>query len=308
MDTPSPRRSRAAFVSTLALALGLVVGCGGAESDSDADSATSNITTSPQTNPGSAGSTSGGSMSGGSTASTGGTGEDGEETCQRYIECVAVTSPADLPQIQEGFGAGGPCWTQGPQEAENCAQACRVGLQQAHEDYPDEPKCDECTRDDQCDQGAGEFCYDDRCQTTHCGDGVVEPGEVCDGQSLCDDDCTATDVCSPLTGAGCDEGSVCAFSFTPLYVSFCVPPEDNYTVVGLDAECGDFLVDGELSVLTCEVGAYCVQAPLTSPPCATERCCRLLCDRTQPDTCPAGLECVPLPLGEVQLEYIGACQ
>src|SRR5690606_25366152 len=208
------RRSVAPLLASLGLAAGLALGplaCGDPATDSDTDSGTGNITTSPGTNPTTGASSTGGS--GGTASGTGGTGgEDGEERCQRYIECISVTAPAELPAAQEGFGAGSLCWTQGPQEAQVCADACEVGLEQLHKAHPEEPKCYECTSDGQCDQAAGELCFVNRCQPTPCGDGIVDPGEVCDGTSWCEEDCRGGAVCSPLTGAPCEEGTLCTFS------------------------------------------------------------------------------------------------
>src|SRR5690606_22597411 len=145
----------------------------------------------------------------GSTRETEGGGEDGEALCQRYIECISVTSPADLPAAQEGFGGGSLCWTQGPQEAKVCSDACRVGLEQMRDAHPEEPKCYVCTSDEHCNQAAGEFCFLNICQTTPCGDGILDPGEVCDAEFPCDEDCLGPAACGPLSNAGCEEGTQC---------------------------------------------------------------------------------------------------
>jgi hypothetical protein len=83
----------------------------------------------------------------------GGAGGDGSTTtgdreiCDRYLACAAAASPVILPELQQGYGASGSCWENGP--AEQCLTACRKGLSQLRAAAHAEPAC-ACREDAEC--------------------------------------------------------------------------------------------------------------------------------------------------------------
>lgn len=87
-----------------------------------------------------------GDMTGGTTGDdpTGGSADNPKLMCELYIECIANTTPNELPEAQAGFGEGSTCWSGTPADAELCGTACATGLEQYHEMFPDEPTCDPC--------------------------------------------------------------------------------------------------------------------------------------------------------------------
>lgn len=250
------------------------------ETDASTSSTASASTTNPTT-----------SVTGGETD----TGGASHEVCDRYIACVAATNPMGLPAAQEGFGPDSECWKMSQEQIDLCLQACEAGIVQSHVVYPDEPKCYLCNDDSECDQMAGEHCLKGTCAVGLCGDGLVQPGELCDGQDGCTGDCMDGDqTCSPLTGVGCVEGEYCEVGGSPGgYVkAVCFPGPKK---------CGDF---------TCDLGNYCVFDDMQEEYIG----CSPWCDLGAPQPCPDGLTCVKLDYGGVgfdppsSLAYLGKCE
>lgn len=222
------------------------------------------------------------------------------ETCQRYIECIAVTTPNGLPDAQSGFGEDSACWKGGPDAAELCGKACATGLEQYHENFPDEPACYVCTDDAQCDTEAGELCENGGCRLVGvCGNGLVEDGEICDGQSGCTQDCLGGAPCSPLTNAGCTGEELCTASNASC---------SDYDVpkVGEGESCGP---NGPMLTF-CDAGLECVSSTELAGMCASDTCCTALCDREAIDPCKDGFTCKPYMGGfnyPDALSYLGIC-
>lgn len=216
------------------------------------------------------------------------------EVCDRYLECLAVTQPGQLPAAQMGFGAEGTCWEGPPEQIEQCITACYTGLEGMHEVSPDEPNCFQCEQDADC--VTGERCVMGGCYLTYCGDGVVEHDEVCDDPNdVSCVDCGAHPnlACNPFSDAGCGPGEAChfdTFSDTAQCVSgeltklgdgaICLPGSEGYCAPGLVCVYGIY-VDG----------------------CAGDRCCTPLCNTQQPDVCPDGRVCGPADMSN----YVGVC-
>lgn len=79
------------------------------------------------------------------------------KVCQDYINCIAVTTPNQLPDAQAGFGEGSTCWSGTPADAELCGKACATGIEQYHDMFPEEPACDPCTLGAECTNTQGTF-------------------------------------------------------------------------------------------------------------------------------------------------------
>ncbi|MCY1009426.1 hypothetical protein OV079_28460 [Nannocystis pusilla] len=131
-----------------------------------------------------------GSSSNETDTATGAESEEPREICDRYLVCIAAVAPSGLPAAQMGFGDDGSCWQGSDKDAQLCIDACDAGLEMYHELFPDQAKCDLCQGHDDCDQAAGELCYQGECTVTTCGNGVVEAEEICDSaRPDCDADC-----------------------------------------------------------------------------------------------------------------------
>ncbi|PCC73630.1 hypothetical protein SAMN02745121_07379 [Nannocystis exedens] len=230
------------------------------------------------------------------------------EVCQRYIQCVSLTTPTGLPDAQAGFGADSACWSGSPADAELCIQACQTALAQAHQLFPEEDACDECLSDGECDQAAGETCIDGGC-TPPCGDGKVGPGEVCDGQSGCDDDCLGPLECNPLNDFGCASPLRCSIVDSGIGSTTCV--EEDFppgSVVDVGERCGYINAS---TYYYCGFGRLCLSALQFDLPCDVE-CCVAFCDVNSPQSCPEGYTCVSYEdaTGEDvsnPLSYLGLC-
>ena len=243
------------------LALFVTAGCGGNDSTSitmteNPGSGGSNQTS--QTDP-SGDPTSGATENGGATE-TGGGPAPSREVCDRYLECLSVTAPADLPAAQQGFGEDGTCWQGTPAEQQQCIAACQVALEQAHGFHKDEPKCALCDTQAEC--TAGLQCVMGECRPPNCGDGMVDADEVCDDDdfdNFCDDNCLGPAACNPLTGAGCDADLYCLVDVNASEQVSCVPEQRS-------------AAEGE----PCE-SSVCAEG-LTCFFCEVDYCCRRLCD------------------------------
>lgn len=229
----------------------------------------------------------------------GGTGEMSGtpyEWCQRYIACLAVTEPNALPEAQAGFGEDSDCWTGTASDAELCQTACLTGIEQHQPLAPEEPACFRCNDDSECDPADDASCIEHRC-VPNCGNGEIEPDEVCDLSFVCDD-CKTGVACSPYTGVGCEVGDKCVFSEVGDNVE-CVAEKDT------DVGVGEVCEDGE----SCGKGLYCVHKTFfTTYECAGEACCAPYCNLTGPDSCPEGAGCLELfGNGVPPLDYVGLC-
>lgn len=256
-------------------------------------------------------STTGDSTTGNPTAGVPTTGGDTDgpseapyEVCQGYIACIAVTTPNGLPDAQEGFGENSPCWAGSPMEAEVCGQACATGLEQYHEMFPEEMACYVCIDNADCDAGRGEECLSGACVAVgQCGNGLVEDGELCDGQDGCSADCLGGAPCSPLTDVDCPEGEHCYVLENAGEVQ-CNP--FLFEIRGDGEVCG---LDG-IEVYECEPGLACITKEALAGDCSGEKCCTAYCDLNAPMPCKPGYICDDF--FEVQapsaLSYLGFCR
>lgn len=249
-----------------------------------------------------------GSSSNETDTATGAESEEPREICDRYLVCIAAVAPSGLPAAQMGFGDDGSCWQGSDKDAQLCIDACDAGLEMYHELFPDQAKCDLCQGHDDCDQAAGELCYQGECTVTTCGNGVVEAEEICDSaRPDCDADCQGPSACNPLSGYGC-ESDACAL----------------YPVGGSDpgivAQCAQFTVipPGEACEMTslglCEPGFACTSPDQlsTCDPAGQDGCCARLCMLDVAAECADGEACLAYapPLGYVlpaDLAHIGVC-
>ncbi len=271
--------------------------CGDDPEGSASDSTSNGVTSATSGNTGASASSTGGmssgETSGGETGETGETGapEPTQEICDRYIDCVSVTSPLDLPAAQDGFGPGSSCWSTGPAAAQQCIDACALALEQAYDNYPEEPKCHLCQADEECNQGAGQYCVDGRCLRSICGDGLLQADEMCDGQDGCSEDCLegANAACNPLSNVGCEEGLLCVALWPES-----TPFQDEYGTYCYEENTCKEIGQG------CAVGELCTVYP--GGDCLTS------CDLNDPESCPGGQGCTPVgvPSGEI-IDYLGYC-
>ncbi|MCY1064238.1 hypothetical protein OV090_05680 [Nannocystis sp. RBIL2] len=235
----------------------------------------------------------GGEPTGGETGEMSGT---PYEWCQRYLACLAVIEPNELPGALAGFGKDSDCWTGSASDAELCQTACVTGLEQYHPAVPDEPACFRCNDDSECDPADDASCIDHGCIPA-CGNGEIELDEVCELSIACED-CKTGVACSPYTGVGCEVGYKCVFSEFGDNVE-CVAGKDT------DGGVGEVCEDGE----GCGKGLYCLYSgAFIDFECAGEYCCAPYCNLTGPDTCPEGADCQELLGNSVpQLDYVGLC-
>jgi hypothetical protein len=114
---------------------------------------------------------------------------DGDPTpvnlCQGLIDCVSAVQPEALSSYVLLYGPEGECYDIAGLTMEDCWAECdaiRKGLAEA---FPDEPACG----------------------PPHCGNGELDPDEMCDGEQGCSGTCIYESSeldCSPLTQVGCD--------------------------------------------------------------------------------------------------------
>lgn len=142
-----------------------------------------------------------------------------------------------------------------------------------------------------------------------CGDGILDPSEICDTTPGCTDDCTLTHYeCNPLNNAPCPEGFKCSVSESEEGVA--------------QATCRPFAQDppGQLHEGNCyylerrdhwcDVGLACALISATDA-CGDTNCCVEFCDLTDATfSCAyAGDACVPF-LGSAAptgLAHLGFC-
>lgn len=259
-------------------------------------------------------------------AATDTAGGSSHAVCDRYLACIAATTPAALPAAQMGYAENGTCWQAGTDAADLCLGACRVGLMQYHDLYPGEPACEPCAADDECDAAAGEVCssahtcvplcvdelpggclcrvdgdcvgdhvcVDEDCRTSlTCGDGKVDASEICDGQVGCNAGCDGPPECSPVTNLGCAAGQICHIDGACMDAPGDLP--------GNGEECMNIP-----SKVTCAAGYVC-ESGYYDPDCGFDACCKALCNFQGPDDCPVGTYCNPGLDLIPQFAYIGIC-
>jgi len=86
------------------------------------------------------------------------------ELCDRLLACVNATRPAELAALAEHYGSGSACWDAGPAEAALCIAECGEALEDRHRSFPRHRACMLCRSDDDCNTGAGEFCFVGGCE------------------------------------------------------------------------------------------------------------------------------------------------
>lgn len=243
-----------------------------------------------------------------STSMTTTGGEVSHEICDRYLQCIGATLPEALPAAQAGYGKNGTCWDGGPDAAQLCIDGCRTGLEQNHKAFPDEPKCNVCQSDADC-EVEGESCFEGGCGSSACGNSVIEEGEVCDGQPDCDSDCQGPAACNPITNGGCSESSQCwlTVDFDSRFRTQCLAAPKAMQSVG--DNCADGLEDTR-----CGVGQFCPFDDLQLAGCTFEYCCTRFCDISAPASCPEGNVCKPYQdvlhnavFVEEALDFVGLC-
>lgn len=298
----------------------LVVHCNDASSSkmSETEATTTTAPQDSETTP-----TGGGASMGGETA-----GGASHAICERYLGCLAVTVPEALPAAQQGYADNGTCWQAGVDAAEQCLMACRIGLAQTHDLYPDEPACSECAHDEECDAGAGEVCasagvcavlcvdelpwgcvcrgdadcagdhvcVEEACKTSlTCGDGKVGADEICDGQDGCDADCAGPLQCNPLTNLGCAAGQVCHIDGACKDAPGALP--------GAGEAC-----QYQPNKATCAVGHVCEMDYYYQQDCAYDGCCVQLCNLADDEyDCPGDQYCTPGSEMLPELAFVGFC-
>ncbi len=163
----------------------------------------------------------------------------------------------------------------------------------------------ECTDDDVCCPAGCTADNDDDCEqniatndgTAECGNGVLEPGETCDGD--CPTSCTSTDACFGVVLSGspdncnvvCDqvEIDVCAAG-DGCCPSNCTEETDGDCVAG----CGNGILEaGELCdgncPTTCDDGIACTRDVLSG----SATTCTAMCATEPINVCQAGDSCCP---------------
>lgn len=233
----------------------------------------------------------------GSTGDPTGGGES-HRICDLYLNCLAVIAPTELPDAQQGFGPNGTCWQGDEASAQQCIAACQSGLETWHNYDPSEPACWLCQAPTDCPEG--QVCEVGECKpgaVTGCGDGVVDPDEICDGQPGCDADCLGPAQCSPLTGAGCKDGEMCLFTAgsDPKCTASAALPQ-------LGEPC-----DANTNEV-CAEGLVCAP-PEFAPDCPPQGCCIAFCNFQGDMACPGDGGCTP-NFGLVTtpgLDYLGLC-
>ncbi|WAS90971.1 hypothetical protein [Nannocystis punicea] len=294
------------MLSPLVPCLSLVAsGCPDGSSNTETTQATTSSGVSGADPSGTGGQQSTGTGSESGTGSdTGGAGP--HAICERYLQCVAVVAPGDLPTVQMGYGDNGMCWQGSEADAQLCLDACQAGLEMFNDLFPEEPKCGLCQDHSECDMAAGELCHLGKCEVTTCGDGIVDDQDICDGQPQCDLNCQGPQDCNPISNFGCMQDEVCTV--------------DNDGHEFVYANCRD-LGDPGAQVGApciwnndCHVGLVCA-CQQNYPACESpgvEGICASYCDLGAPNPCPDPLTCVPYEdetggLLPPELGFLGVC-
>lgn len=62
--------------------------------------------------------------------------------CDAYLACAAETIPDQVDLLQQTYGDGGACWTQGAEAAQACEEACESALLASSFAYPEVDACE----------------------------------------------------------------------------------------------------------------------------------------------------------------------
>lgn len=292
------------FALVLSLAV-LASACGDSASEGS-------VTGSPSTTS-SAGTEGEPTSTGSTTEDTGGSSP--REICERYLGCVSLVAPGELPTAQMGFGESGTCWQGSENDAQLCLDACKAGLETFNEAFPDEPKCAICQGHTECDADAGELCYQGKCTVTTCSDGIVDAEEICDSQPGCDADCLGPSECNPISGYGCTESKTCAihpeYDWEEQTLARCLIQGDwNFRSEGEACQ----YYTGSGTGIVCGPGFGCA-SPTLLPACEPEEgkgCCTPLCILDDPQQCSGNKKCVPYQDASgytlaPELSHLGMC-
>ncbi|MCA9706408.1 MAG: hypothetical protein KDK70_11210 [Myxococcales bacterium] len=139
-----------------------------------------------------------------------------------------------------------------------------------------------------------------------CGNGILDPGEMCDGTNACADDCTLDNYpCNPFNNVGCQPGQKCSF----------VEPT-TILCLAFAADVGDFganecFYDAAPHDEACAAGLACIPFQITNT-CDGGGCCEEYCDLADPafECSTPGNTCQPaygVPPFEPGLEWLGFC-
>lgn len=222
---------------------------------------------------------------------------DGDPTpvnlCQGLIDCVSAVQPEALSSYVLLYGPEGECYDIAGLTMEDCWAECdaiRKGLAEA---FPDEPACG----------------------PPHCGNGKLDPDEMCDGEQGCSGTCVyelSTLECSPVTQVGCDyPDERCDHNFDDWGDAYFTC---NSNFGGVEQTSGS----GE----PCMANHQCSESNAICfgrPDCIDEYCCVPTCYLGETDedygTCPTGYTCTSLedlysqsnPNWPTGTELVGLC-
>jgi hypothetical protein len=168
-------------------------------------------------------------------------GDGGRATCERYVACVAATSPATLEQVQEQYGDGGACW-EDDDLADACVTGCRDALVEAHLASPDEPLCDACTVDAECvEAGLG------RCVAGSC--------VACVDDADCTDPLAAT--CGDDNACALSDQLVCLLGILRVTSDGYIPTDDACIAAACTAEAAAAIAPGSICESACQTTGGC---------------------------------------------------
>lgn len=123
----------------------------------------------------------------------------GRAACDRYLECVAATTPEAVGALLEGYGPEGTCWrTDEISAIELCTEACTAGRANAAKLFPDAGACGECSSDDDC-MGAktGPRCDTKTSSCVACLEAADCAGAVCETTKNTCVECVGDQDCGP---------------------------------------------------------------------------------------------------------------
>lgn len=176
--------SSAAIVAFL-----LVGGCGDGEGTSGSGGG------------GTSGSGTGGDDRGEAGSGSGFTEGEPSVPCERYVACVAATSPETLEQIDAQYGEDGDCWSRASL-AEACTDGCVDALAEARVAFPDEERCTACDDDDDCTDPSAGRCLAGACHACiESADCVGSPAGPACVSFVCDRDPAPACVAQALSNS-----------------------------------------------------------------------------------------------------------
>lgn len=159
---------------------------------------------------------------------------------------------------------------------------------------------------DSTDSGTTSSAEDSSSGEDLCGNGMLDPGEMCDGTSACADDCTLENYpCNPFNNVGCGRGQKCSFVEPTTIV--CLAFAEEVGEFGYN-EC---FYGGAPHDESCDVGLACIPFQITNT-CDGGGCCEEYCDLGDPmfecttpgNTCQPAYGVPPFASG---LEWLGFC-